>query len=242
MVWMINYLGLHGHICHLPVNGQIIDPISIAVVPPPYDKYPTPDDTLAFWQFWEADDAVSYILTAKLHNNVLNSIPDKRGPPHGLPTTTAWDIYTILTCHFSITSAATAKALHNKLHGLKTLLNGISTYVAIWCVNVPQLAQTEWDMLPYNRVQGFLDGLPCLASFAPICEEVCKSWQQKGKDGSFIFSDIADTVLKIDMDCWHIINIQQLPSSHKSDQPCVDPSISTTVSAPNTMPATATKP
>ncbi|KAG6815539.1 hypothetical protein H0H87_000828, partial [Tephrocybe sp. NHM501043] len=242
MVWMIDYLGLHSHICHLPIEGQIIDPMSIAVVPSPYDKYSILDDTLAFWQFWEADDAVSHILTVKLHNNVLNSIPDKRGPPHGLPTTTAQDIYTILTRHFSVTSATTAKALCNKLYDLKTLPNGIPAYVAIWCVSVPQLAQTEWDMSPYNRVQGFLDGLPPLASFVPICEEVCKSWQQKGKDGSFIFSDIADTVLQIDMDCQRIANIHQPPSSHKSDQPHVDPSTSTTVSAPNTMPATATKP
>ncbi|KAG6830493.1 hypothetical protein H0H87_007850 [Tephrocybe sp. NHM501043] len=156
--------------------------MSIAVVPPPYDEYSTPDDALTFQQFWEADDAVSHILTAKLHDNVLNSIPDKRGPPHGFSTTTAWDIYTILTHHFSVASATTAKALCNKLHNLKTLPNGIPAYIAIWRASVPQLAQTEWDMLPYNRVQGFLDGLPPLASFAPICEEVRKSWQQKGKD------------------------------------------------------------
>ncbi|KAG6904668.1 hypothetical protein DXG01_008200, partial [Tephrocybe rancida] len=74
---MIDNMGLQGHIGCIPHEGELKNPTSIAVVLPCYDEYSTDEEAEAFRQFWAADDVVSHILTVKLSDTILNSLPSK---------------------------------------------------------------------------------------------------------------------------------------------------------------------
>ncbi|KAG6843259.1 hypothetical protein H0H87_006555 [Tephrocybe sp. NHM501043] len=230
MVNMVDNMGLWGHLCHIPTEGQVRDLTSIARLPPYFDEYSDEEATTAFKDFWDADVVISHILTSKLSNTILNLLPSKRSGPHDLPVHTAHDVFTILSQQFSVGSLGAAKALRAKLCSSRTLLSGIPAYVKLWHSIVPQLEQTCWDFSMYDKIQGFVDGLPHISEFSTLRDKVHKSWKQ-GDKGTFTFTVIADEVIAIDHDCHHTALHHQSPT-----HPCTDSThnIDTLLSAPTT--------
>ncbi|KAG6829610.1 hypothetical protein H0H87_010708, partial [Tephrocybe sp. NHM501043] len=219
VVNMVDNLGLYGHLCHIPTEGQVWDPTSIARLLLYFDEYSDKEATLAFKDFWDADNIISHILTSKLSDTILYSLPNKHSSPHDLLICTAHDIFTILSHWFSIGSLGAAEALRAKLCLSKTLPGGITAYVELWQLIVPQLEQICWDFTMYDKIQGFIDGLPCISKFSALWDKVHKLWKQ-GDKGTFTFTAIADEVIAIDYDCHCTALHHQSPAHPHADLTC----------------------
>lgn len=92
----------------------------------------------------------------------------------------AHDLLDFLQKRFSIGSAASAQHVKDSILKLSCALNAIPNYVQSWHTAVNQMAKTPWDFTPYEKIQGFMDGVPDHKAFDYVCEEVCYSWDCKG--------------------------------------------------------------
>ncbi|KAG6887703.1 hypothetical protein C0992_011129, partial [Termitomyces sp. T32_za158] len=82
---LIASVGLRGHICRIPVPGDLIDPTSRAVLPPHYDFDSTPDEAEVYRVFWANDEIADHIIVGKLAPDIANSLLPKRGGPYDMP-------------------------------------------------------------------------------------------------------------------------------------------------------------
>ncbi|KAH0584871.1 hypothetical protein H2248_008149 [Termitomyces sp. 'cryptogamus'] len=158
---LIEHLGLVGHICPLPPPGTLFDVTCIIMVPPPYPPHNTLDEEHKYQTFWQKDGLCSHVLTGKLSTEILGSLPPARGGPHNFPTHTARDILACLHRRYSVGSASSAKSLKDSVNHLQCILTAIPAYVQAWCTVVNQLDRTEWGFSPHDKIQGFMDGIPC---------------------------------------------------------------------------------
>ncbi|KAG6828305.1 hypothetical protein H0H87_002396 [Tephrocybe sp. NHM501043] len=117
---------------------------------------------------------------------------------------------------FSVGSSGAAEALRAKLRSSRTLPSGIPAYVKLWRSIVPQLEQTCWDFSMYDKIQGFIDGLPRISKFSALWDKVHKSWKQ-GDKGTFTFTAIADEVITIDHDRHRTALHHQSPTHPRTD-------------------------
>ncbi|KAG6894497.1 hypothetical protein C0992_005888 [Termitomyces sp. T32_za158] len=82
--WLITSVSLQGHICHIPIPGDLIDPTSRAVLPPHYDFDLTPEAEI-YRVFWANDKIADHIIVGKLAPDIANSLPPKHGSPYDMP-------------------------------------------------------------------------------------------------------------------------------------------------------------
>ncbi|KAG5328281.1 hypothetical protein C0989_010722, partial [Termitomyces sp. Mn162] len=208
---LIEHLGLVGHICPIPPPGTPFDATCIIVVPPPYPPHNTLDEEHEYQTFWHKDGICSHVLTGKLSMEILGSLPPAHSGPHNFPTRTAWDILACLRRRYSVGSASSAKALKDSVTRLQCIPTAIPAYVQAWRTVVNQLDRTEWDFSPHDKIQGFMDGIPPLQAYAPIREEVRRSWEV-GPQGTFTFDVLADRILDID------IEVKRCNNQHRNNK------------------------
>ncbi|KAG6870784.1 hypothetical protein C0992_012474, partial [Termitomyces sp. T32_za158] len=71
-----------------------------------------------------------------------------------------------------------------------------------------------------------MDGIPPLQSFAPLRDEVSRSWKS-GSMGTFNFQDLADRVLDIDIEVCHCQASAQFCTSKTHSKSTLNPALST---------------
>ncbi|KAG6883850.1 hypothetical protein C0993_003369 [Termitomyces sp. T159_Od127] len=175
---IVSSIGLCEHICWIPVPGDLIDPTSCAVLPPPYDFDSSPEDIKAYHIFWANDKIADHVLVGKLSNEIANSLPSKRGGPYDLPICTAHDTLLFLQKCFSVESAVSADVTKDKVLRMSTSNNSsqVLNYIEAWRTAVNQLSGSPWDFTPFQRTQKFVNGLPTFDEYAVIRERVCSYW------------------------------------------------------------------
>lgn len=195
---LIDNVGLGGHVCKIPEVGTLIDPTCPATYPPPYDFDSGDEETKAYVRWWHDDDIVTHILLGRLGPDIPGTLPQKRGPPHGLPVRTARHVLAELTKKFSIGSAGAADQAKEAIMKSRANLANIPGYVHTWRGVVNQLVHTPWDFTPYQRIQKFVDGLPSVGGFIGLKDRVRSSWNT-GPEGTYTFEAISDEVIDIDI-------------------------------------------
>ncbi|KAG6898622.1 hypothetical protein C0993_005629, partial [Termitomyces sp. T159_Od127] len=198
---IVSSIGLRGHICRIPVPGDLIDPTSRAVLPPPYDFDSSPEDVEAYRIFWANDEIADHVLVGKLSNEIANSLPPKRGGPYDLPIRTARDTLLFLRKRFSVGSAVSADVTKDKVLRMSTSNNSsqVPNYIEAWRTAVNQLSGSPWDFTPFQRTQNFMNGLPTFGEYAVIRERVRSYWRNNNSFDftTFDFNSLAEEALDI---------------------------------------------
>ncbi|KAG6886936.1 hypothetical protein C0992_001573, partial [Termitomyces sp. T32_za158] len=199
---LIASVGLRGHICRIPIAGDLIDPTSRAVISPHYDFDSSPEEAETYRVFWANDEIADHVLVGKLAAEIANSLPPKRGGLYDMPIRTARDTLAFLRKRFSVGSAVTADLTKDKVFALSvTTPNQVAPYIEAWRSAVHQLAGSPWDFTPFQSTQKFVNGLPLFGEYIILKEKVRSYWRFNNsfEDATFDFASLADDAMDIDI-------------------------------------------
>ncbi|KAG6853166.1 hypothetical protein C0991_006416 [Blastosporella zonata] len=160
---MISAANLRGHICRVLNIGDLIDPTSQFVLPPPYNFQSTHEEVEMYHIFWRDNDIADHILVGWLAHNIAATLPPKCCGPYDLPSQTARDTLAFLKKHYSIEHAAAANNTKSKVISSACHPGTVPQYVANWQSAVSKLAGSEWYFTGFEKTQKFVNGLPSVS-------------------------------------------------------------------------------
>ncbi|KAG6810242.1 hypothetical protein H0H93_015109, partial [Arthromyces matolae] len=223
---VVEALGLQGYICRVPLPGELRDPTSRVVLPPPYDFDSPPEVVEEYRLFWVHNNIVDHVVIGKLAPEIAGSLPPKRSGPYNLPTRTARDTLEYLRSRFSVGSAASAASLKDGVLTLPQCAPGmVPKYVESWRTAVHQLVGSPWDFSEYEKTQKFVDGLPVGSGWLVLKERVRHFWQLNNSllTADFSFATLATEAMDIHLK-WRAQNPQNRKPASTSSRPSSDSS------------------
>ncbi|KAG6851946.1 hypothetical protein C0991_004727, partial [Blastosporella zonata] len=199
VVRTISAINLRGHICRIPKIGDLMDPTSPFVVPPPYDFQSTQEEVEEYRIFWRDDDIADHILVGRLAHNIAATLPPKRSGPYDLPNRTARDTLFFLRKHYSVGHAAAADNIKSKVISSTCHPGSVPQYVSSWQSAASELAGSEWDFTSFEKTQKFVNGLPSSSGWMVLRDRVRAWWHTNNTldDAPFTFDSLASEALDI---------------------------------------------
>ncbi|KAG6839951.1 hypothetical protein C0991_010095 [Blastosporella zonata] len=199
MTRMISTANLCGHICRIPNIGDLIDPTSQFVLPPPYNFHSTHEEIEMYRIFWRDNDIADYILVGWLAHNIAVTLPPKCSGPYDLPNQTTRENLAFLKKHYSIGHAAAADNAKSKVISSACHPGSVAQYVANWQLAISELAGSEWDFIGFEKTQNFVNGLPSSSGWMVLCNHVHTWWHNNNTldNVPFTFDTLASEALDI---------------------------------------------